>query len=205
MIQGTAEWLAERAGHATASCFKDVLAKIKSGEAATRRNYRMRLVTERLIGGPVPSYQNAAMQWGTEQEPSARMAYEAQTGQLVEEVGFIKHPKIAWCGVSPDGLIGEDGGAEFKCPYESTIHVNTIDSGIPSEHIAQVQGSLWITGRRWWDFVSFDPRMPGKLKIYVQRIERDEEYIKSLEIEVIKFLLEVEAKHRSLIELAEAA
>lgn len=205
MIQGSEEWLAERAGHATASCFKEVLAKIKTGEAAGRRNYRIRLVTERLTGVPVASYQNTAMQWGKDNEPAARMAYEAHTGKLVEEVGFIKHPRVAWCGMSPDGLINEDGGVEIKCPYESTIHVNTLDSGMPSEHIAQIQGALWVTGRKWWDFVSFDPRMPGKLKLYVQRIERDDEYIKNLQIEVIKFLTEVEEKYGALLEMAKAA
>lgn len=205
MKQGTEEWLRERAGHATASCFKDILAKIKSGEAATRRNYRLRLVTERLIGAPVQTYQNTAMQWGTEQEPHARMAYESLTGRLVEEVGFIKHPSITWVGVSPDGLISDDGGIEIKCPYESTVHVNTLETGMPSEHMAQIQGAMWITGRRWWEFVSFDPRMPDGLKLYSQRIARDNSYIETLEKEVLTFLAEVESKHAELMKLAKAA
>lgn len=202
--QGTPEWLAERAGYCTASQFSAVLAKIKAGEAATRRNYRLRLVTERLIGAPVPTYQNAAMEWGTLNEPHARMAYESHNKVLVEEVGFIKHATLL-AGCSPDGLVGDDGLTEFKCPYESTVHINTIETGMPPEHLPQIMGQLWLTGRKWCDFVSFDPRMPGKLKLYVQRIERDEKYIAELEQEVVKFLREVEVKHSQLLKLAEAA
>lgn len=190
--QGTAEWLKERAGCATASRFADVCAKIKTGEAATRRKYRLQLVTERLTGIPTQGYVNAAMQWGIDTEPEARMAYEADRGEVVEETGFAKHPVIPWCGASPDGLIGDDGLAEFKCP-ESTTHLEWMESGrVPPEHIPQIQGQMWITGRQWCDFVSYDPRFPAGLQLFVVRVSRDDEYIKGLEKEVMDFLAGVE-------------
>lgn len=198
--QGSQEWLSERAGSVTASRFKDVLAKVKTGEASSRRNYRIQLVTERLTGTPVESYKNAAMEWGTQTEPMARMAYEAVSNEIVEEVGFIKHPSVEWCGGSPDGLINEDGGIEIKCPYVSTVHVETLMSGgIPSEHMAQVQGAMWITGRKWYDFVSFDPRMPEHLRLYIFRVERDEQYIENLSIEVSRFLKEADELYAQLM------
>lgn len=202
MNQGTPEWLAARAGHCTASRFKDVLATIKTGEAATRRNYRIQLVTERLTGQPCETYTNTAMAWGTEQESHARAFYEAETGDMVSEVGFIVHPGMTWTGASPDGLVGEDGAIEIKCPFQSTVHVETLQSGMPNEHIAQIQGVLWVTGRQWCDFVSFDPRMPEKLKMHVQRIERNAGYIEQLATNVTAFLAEVSAQHESLLKRA---
>jgi putative phage-type endonuclease len=192
MNQGSEAWLSARAGHVTASRFKDVLAKIKTGESASRRNYRLQLVTERLTGRPCDSYTNAAMEWGTATEPHARAAYETSRGLMVDETGFILHPAIAWVGCSPDGLIGADGGCEIKCPHQSTVHVETLECGMPTEHRAQVQGTLWVTGRKWWDFISFDPRLPDHLQLYIARIERDDAYIATLEDEVRKFLAEVE-------------
>lgn len=200
--QGSAEWLAERAGHATASRFSDILAKIKTGEAATRRNYRIQLVTERLTGIPVEGYTNAAMQWGKEQEQYAREAYEALTGDLVEQTGFLKHPGMAWTGASPDGLVGDAGAVEIKCPFVSTVHVETLNSGMPAEHLAQIQGVLWITGRKWIDFISFDPRMPEKLRLHVQRVERDGKYIEALMQAVTSFLSEVDELHAKLLKKA---
>lgn len=193
MEQGSAEWLAARAGCVTASRLGDVLAKIKTGEAAVRRNYRMQLVTERLTGLPTETYENAAMRWGKEQEPFARMAIESTLGYFVDEVGFLKHPEIEWCGASPDGLIEADGGIEIKCPYNSVAHVETLTNGVPAEHIPQIQGNLWVTGRKWWLFASFDPRMPEHLRLFTAKVERDETYIQKLEAEVKKFLAEVDA------------
>lgn len=192
MNQGSPEWLAQRAGHVTASRFKDVLAKIKTGESASRRNYRLQLVTERLTGRPCDTYTNAAMEWGTATEPFARAAYESARTLMVDETGFILHPEVKWVGASPDGLIGKDGGCEIKCPAQSTVHVETLECGMPPEHRAQVQGTLWVTGRKWWDFISYDPRLPAHLQLYVERVERDEAYIKTLAEEVAKFLAEVE-------------
>lgn len=198
MNQGSPEWLSARAGHCTASRFKDVLAKIKTGEAASRRNYRVQLVTERLTGTPCDSYSNAAMEWGTATEPYARAAYEAARTLMVDETGFLLHPDVPFVGASPDGLVGDDGGCEIKCPYQSTVHVETLEGGMPSEHRAQVQGTLWVTGRAWWDYISFDPRMPAHLQLYVERIERDQAYIDTLAAEVAKFLAEVDAMVKRL-------
>lgn len=199
MQQGSDDWLVARSGHATASRFKDILAKVKSGESASRRNYRMAVVTERLVGGPIASFTNTAMQHGTDHEPFARMAYESRTGAFVDEVGFLTHPTIAWCGGSPDGLINDDGIIEIKCPYVSTVHVETIQGGMPSEHLAQCHGLLWISGRQWVDFVSFDPRMPEHLQLHVERIARNEKYIETLAAEVCIFLAEVDTLHAGLM------
>lgn len=201
MAQQSPEWFAARLGKATASRFKDVLATIKTGEAATRRNYRMQLVVERLTGQKEEGYTNAAMQWGNDNEPLARIAYEVKTGLLVTQADFVDHPTLM-AGASPDGLIGEDGGLEIKCPHQSAVHIETIQSGMPSEHMPQVQGAMWITGRKWWDFVSYDPRMPEHLQLYVQRIERDDKYIADLEAKVTAFLCEVESTIKQLNERA---
>ena len=198
--QGSVEWLAQRAGHCTASRFKDVLAKIKSGEASTRRNYRVQLVTERLTGIPCETFKNAAMEWGTTMEPAARDEYEAITGELVEAAPFLLHPEIKWCGGSPDGLVGDDGLIEIKCPHQSTVHVETLQSGMPREHMAQCQGVMLVTGRKWVDFVSFDPRMPEHLRVYQERIKRDDSYIETLQAEVCAFLNEVEALYLKLMD-----
>lgn len=191
MIQGSPEWFAARCGRATASCFSDVLATIKTGEAAARRNYKAQLVCERMTGIVAESYTNAAMAWGVENEPFARSAYEAMTGNLVEQVAFISHSELM-TGASPDGLIDTDGGLEIKCPNTAS-HIDALLKGMPSEHMAQIQGCMWLANRDWWDFVSYDPRLPEKLQLYVQRIPRDEEYIIKLALAVKAFLGEVDA------------
>lgn len=197
--QGSWDWLRARAGHATASCFSDVLAKIKTGEAASRRNYRMRLVTERLTDLPVETYTNDAMRWGNEHEAEALAVLEERLGILVERIGFVTHPFVDWAGCSPDALLGPLGLAQVKCPYVSTNHVETLERGIPPEYVAQVQGEMWITGRDWSVYVSYDPRMPENLRLYTQRILRDELYIAALEKEVKLFLSEVAEKTAKLL------
>lgn len=193
--QGTAEWLLERLGHASASRFADILAVSAKGvPLKAREDYLMQLVTERLYNRPTESASSQAMQWGRESEPLARAAYEVETGVIVTESDFIKHPTLPFVGASPDGLIGEDGGYESKCPATSRIHVATWRDGMPKEHTAQVQGCMWVTGRKWWDFISYDPRAAESMRLYVQRIERDDKYITNLENEVVKFLAEVEAQ-----------
>lgn len=188
--QGTQEWLSERAGCATASRFADVMATIKIGEAASRRGYRMQLVTERLTGNPVQGYTNAAMQWGSDTEPLAREAYEVKTGVIVDQTGFIKHPGIQWCGASPDGFIEADGLVEIKCP-ESTTHLEWMEAGkVPGKHIPQIQGQMWVTDRQYCDFVSYDPRFPSNLQMFIVRVPRDDAYIKTLEAQVKMFLEE---------------
>lgn len=203
MIQGSEQWRAERCGKVTASCFADVLATIKTGEAATRRNYRTRLVIERLTGQPQETYSNGAMDWGTATEPRARAAFELATGLDVQEVGFV--PKDDWIGCSPDGLIGTDAGLEIKCPTSST-HLDTlIAQKMPAEHVAQVQGSLWIAGRQRWHFVSYDPRFPADLRLFHTVIERDDIYISKLALAVELFLSEVAETVQRLQNLKAAA
>lgn len=198
--QGTPEWHLERSGHATASGFSDILAKIKSGEAAGRRNYRMRLVTERLTGLPVETYKNDGMDWGTQTEPLARQAVEQELGHTVIETGFVKHRTIPWLGCSPDGLIGTDGLTQIKCPAVSTNHVETLEEKrVPTKYIAQIQGEMWVTGRAWSLYVSYDPRLPEHLRIYSQKVMRDEEYLKGLQDEVATFLAEVDGMHKRLL------
>lgn len=193
--QGSAEWLLERLGHASASRFADILAVSAKGlPLKAREDYVMQLVTERLYGRPTESASSQAMQWGRESEPLARAAYEIETGVIVTESDFVKHPTIQFVGASPDGLIGEEGGYESKCPATSRIHVATLRDGMPKEHIAQVQGCMWVTGRKWWDFISYDPRATPEFRLYVERIQRDEAYIAKLETEVVKFLAEVQAQ-----------
>ena len=199
--QGSAEWFFERVGAATCSRFKDVLAKLKSGKPSEKREtYLMEVVIERLTGKPNEHFSSAAMEHGQAMEPQSRMAYEAGTGRIVEEVGFIKHPTIPMCGGSPDGLIGDDGIFESKSPWNTANHIYTLLEGMPAEHMAQVQGLLWVTGRKWCDFQSYDPRLPAPLDRYVQRIERDDKYIAALEAEVVQFLAEVDAMFKALVE-----
>lgn len=198
--QGSQEWLKARAGHCTASRFKDVMAKIKAGEAASRRNYRVQLVTERMIGAPISSgFKSAAMEWGTQTEPLARLAYEARTGEPVIESPFVLHPAVDWTGASPDGLVAADGIVEIKCPEPQTHMECLLDGVCPSEHIPQIQGQLWVTGRKWADFVSFDPRFPQHLRLLVVRVPRDDNYISALEFQVKLFLREVDELHDRLL------
>lgn len=196
--QRTAAWFQARTGRATASRFKDVLAKLKNGSpAAARQTYLIEIVTERLTGSQAQHFTNAAMQWGTDNEAAARVAYEQRHNVTVEETGFVAHDLMA-CGASPDGLVDWDGLIEIKCPFNPTNHVQTLIDGMPSDHMAQIQGQLWMTDRRWCDFVSFDPRMPAELQLYVQRIERDDMFIGMLTQEVDRFLAEVDAMVASL-------
>jgi len=190
MEQRTEEWFSARLGKVTASRVADVLAKIKSGESASRKNYKMELVVQRLTGKAGESFTNAAMEWGTEQEPFARMAYEAHTSTFVKEEGFVDHPTIEGFGCSPDGIVG-DGLIEIKCPNTAN-HIETVlENKAPSKYIPQMQCQMACTGAKWCDFVSFDPRVPEDLQLFVVRVERDQEYIDSMEVEVKQFLSEV--------------
>jgi putative phage-type endonuclease len=200
--QRTDDWYAARCGKATASRFKDVLARLKNGApAADRQKYLTELVVERLTGQPVPAYENAAMRWGAEQEAAARVAYEQRTGVAVEETGFVTHD-VLMAGCSPDGLVDWDGLIEIKCPFNTGVHIDTLLNGMPAEHTAQVQGQMWITGRQWCDFVSYDPRMPAELQLHVQRINRDPAFIADLERQVTEFLNEVAQQVEALRRLA---
>lgn len=191
IAQGSAEWLAQRAGKVTASRVADVIAKTKTGWGASRANYAAQLVAERLTGNVEPTFTNAAMQWGTDKEPEAREAYEFYAGVFVDQVGMIDHPKIAMTGASPDGLVGDDGLVEIKCPNTAT-HIETLLSGkVPAKYVTQMAWQMACTGRAWCDFVSFDPRMPEHMRLFVQRVDRDDALIATLEAEVSAFLTEV--------------
>ena len=197
------DWYAARCGKATASRFKDAMATLKNGDPAqAQRDYLTELVVERLTQAPAQRFATAAMQWGTEQEAPARAAYEARTGVAVEETGFIAHDTLL-AGCSPDGLVDWDGLIEIKCPFNSGVHIETLLGGMPKEHVAQIQGQMWITGRQWCDFVSYDPRMPEPLQLHIQRIPRDPAFIADLERRVTSFLAEVGAKVEALRRLAE--
>jgi putative phage-type endonuclease len=203
LIQGSQEWHQARLGRVTASRMADVTARTKTGWGAARGRYMTDLVGERLTGLPTPSYPTAAMRWGTEQEPFARAAYEFLTDATIELVGFVDHPTIAGSGASPDGLIGADGLVEIKCPGTST-HINTLLSReVPEEHLPQIMWQLACTGRKWCDFVSFDPRFPENMCIVVARVMRDDAYILRLEEAVRQFLGEVDATINMLSNLAE--
>ena len=193
-VQGTPEWLAERAGHLTASAVKDAMAKVKTGEAAGRRNLRLKLATERLTGLPSPDiYKNAAMIWGTEHEAEARRAYEVLTGEIVEEVGFCRHPTTKWLGASPDGLIGTEGMAEIKCPL-STTHLEYIEQDVvPAAYKQQMTLQMLVCNRLWVDFFSYDPRFPKHLQLFIKRYEYDIYLGKEVMADSLVFLKEVEA------------
>ena len=192
--QGTPEWFAARLGNVTASRVADVIAKTKSGYSASRDNYMAQLICERMTNTVAESYSNAAMQWGTETEPLARAAYESYADVLVDQVGYVPHPVINRAGASPDGLVGADGLLEIKCPNTAT-HIETLLSEkVPSKYITQMQWQMACTGRRWCDFVSFDPRLPDGLQLFVSRVEAYSEYITTLEHEVEIFLIELDNK-----------
>lgn len=208
MIPGSDEWKAwklQRCGKATASRIADIVAKTKTGFSASRANYAAQLIAERLTGVPAETYSNAAMQWGTEKEPEARAAYEFFTGRSVLETGFVEHPRIAMAGASPDGLVGDDGLIEIKCPNTST-HIDTLlGESLDKKYLVQMQWQMACTGRKFCDFVSFDPRMPAELQMKVQKIARDDILIASLEADVREFLVEIEAKVARLEIMKEAA
>jgi putative phage-type endonuclease len=208
IIQGSAEWLAIRLGKVTASRVADVVAKTKTGWGASRANYQAQLIAERLTGAVAESFTNAAMAWGNEKEPDARRAYEWLKDCDVTEIGFVPHPTIAMTGASPDGLIGDDGLSEIKCPQTAT-HIDTLlGQKVPEKYVTQMQWQMACTGRKWCDFVSFDPRLPEEMSLFVRRVERDDTRIAELEAMVSEFLAELDAKVaelRSLYALEEAA
>ncbi|MDE3771554.1 YqaJ viral recombinase family protein [Sinorhizobium meliloti] len=205
IVQGTAEWHSLRLGKVTASRVADVIAKTKTGYSASRANYAAQLVTERLTGLPTEGFTNAAMQWGTDMEPEARAAYEFYRAEEVEQIAFVPHPTIGDAGASPDGQVGPDGLVEIKCPNTAT-HIETlIGRAVPSKHVTQMQWQMACTGRKWCDFVSFDPRMPESMRFFCQRVHRDDAMIAELEREVIIFLNEVRAKVAELRRLYEQA
>ena len=203
IIQGSTEWFAARRGKVTASRVHDIIRTTKTGPAASRKNYMTELVLERLTNTTPDSFTNEAMQWGTDHEGAARDVYSFIKNVEVEEFGFLDHPTLS-AGASPDGLIGSEGGLEIKCPNSAT-HIETLRNGkIKPEYITQMQWNMACSGRQWWDFMSFDPRMPEGLKHWIKRIERDQDRIDELEAAVSDFLKEVEAGVKELQSMAEA-
>ena len=201
--QRTPEWFAERLGKITASRIADVVGKTKSGSyGAARKNYMAELLCQRLSGQQEEKFTSAAMQHGTDTEPAARAMYILETGTDVTETGFIPHPTIAMSGASPDGLAGEDGLIEIKCPNTAT-HLEFLQSRKPKhEYLLQMQWQMACTGRQWCDFVSYDDRLPEKLAYRCIRIQRDDTLVAELEEEAIKFLTELDETVRQLKEQA---
>lgn len=194
IIQGSDEWKALRLGKVTASRVADVVARTKTGYGASRANYMAQLIAERLTGTVAEAYTNAAMIHGTETEPEARAAFEFYQGVTVEQVAFVPHPKIDQAGASPDGLIGEDGLVEIKCPNTATHLETLLGQAVPSKYETQMQFQMACTGRKWCDFVSYDPRMPENMRLFIKRVARDDRRIAELESEIAAFLLEMAVK-----------
>jgi putative phage-type endonuclease len=205
IAQGSPEWFLQRLGKVTASRVADVIAKTKSGYSTSRENYMVELALERITGQRQESFTNDAMRWGTETEPLARAAYEAMTGELVQEVPMISHPTIAMAGASPDGLVGKPGLLEIKCPNSAT-HMQTLLFGKPAgKYVTQMLWQMACTQREWCDFASFDPRFPEHLQLFVTRIPRDDVAIKAMENEVTAFLVELDKMVLQLNSMKRAA
>jgi len=194
IIQGSKEWFALRCGKVTASRIADIIAKTKSGPSAMRANYAAQIIAERLTGTVAESYVSPAMQHGTDTEAEARNAYCFYRDAMVQEIGFVLHPTIDQAGASPDGLVGEDGMVEFKCPNTATHLETLLGKMVPAKYVNQMQWQMACTGRQWVDFVSYDPRMPENMRLFVKRMPRDDKRIKELETEVAGFLLEIAVK-----------
>jgi putative phage-type endonuclease len=201
MEQRSKEWFDARRGKVTASRIGDMLKTIKNGSwAASRRNYAAQLVTERLTGKTHERfYSNEHMDWGKDQEPAARDAYTARTGHQLVEVGMIDHPRIPNAGASPDGLVGDDGLVEIKCLLPAN-HLELLLTEDPEQYRLQMVWQMACTGRKWCDFVSYDPSQRDNMQLFIKRLERDEKEIYHLENEVEIFLNEVVATVASLKE-----
>lgn len=192
--QGTASWLQARVGLITASRMGDVMAKPKRGteELACRRNYKMELVCERLTGRAADHYVSRDMEWGTENEPFARSAYEVMAETLVDEVGLALHPIMDFSAASPDGLVGDNGAIEIKAPKTATHFEWRLAGVVPDEHQDQMMWVMACAQREWCEFISFDPRPPQGLRFFVSRLHRDEKRIAEMEYEVIAFNQEID-------------
>jgi putative phage-type endonuclease len=205
LLQGTEAWRQARCGSLGASQIAEALAKTKTGWGAGRANVMATLIVERLTGEPTPSYVSPAMQWGTDNEADAVVAYSFHRDMDVSKVGLVRHPSIAWTHASPDGLVSDDGLIEVKCPLSAT-HIETLISGsIPGKYQTQMDWQMACTGRSWCDFVSFDPRLPEDMRLFVRRWNADAERIAQLTADVTAFLAEVDAKMAALIEAVRPA
>lgn len=198
MEQRSNEWFNARLGKVTGSRVADLTAKTKTGYSASRANYMAELVVERLTGQQAEHFTNAAMQWGTDVEPQARAAYEFLTDRPVVETGFVLHGSILDFGASPDGFVADDGLVEIKCPNTAT-HIETLlNETVPGKYVTQMQAQMACTGRGWCDFVSFDPRLPGDMQMWISRVQRDDAMIADMEREISAFLSELDEKMSAL-------
>ena len=192
--QGSEAWLKLRLGLVSASRFKDIMTSSRSKTdpfSTTARSYMLELIAE-ILTGEQKTVKGPALDWGTNNEKNAQVEYAFEQGVTVEEKGIcMTDDKLV--GASPDGFVGEYGGLEIKCPYNSANHIATVISGeMPKEHIPQVQGNMLVNSRLWWDFVSYDPRIDGEGRLFIQRIIRDEEYIAKLEEKITAFVIEMQ-------------
>jgi len=198
IVQGSDAWLKRRLGKATASRQGDLTAKTKTGYAASRTDLQVELLIERLTQQPTPRIITEHMRFGTITEPEARASYSFYRDVEVVEVGFIDHPMIRMAGASPDGLVGDDGLIEIKCPKTSTFLEIIESEKIPLKYMKQMQFQMACTERSWCDFVCYDPRVPEEMRLYVQRVNRDDEMIAFLESETIKFLTELDVREEKI-------
>lgn len=219
-LQRTTEWRQARCGVITASRFVDVMAftdpepgeRYKSGprkgqeklptSTAARDKYLRELCFERLSGQPVHEIFGQALRWGTEVEQYALEAFELETGLIIQPAEFVTSTEYPFIGASADGLIGLDGGVENKAPHDEAVHIQTMDEGMPQNHMPQVQGAMLVTGRQWWEFISYDPRQAEPYRLYHERIERDEEYIAKLLTGILRFEEELQAMVNRLKKVA---
>lgn len=198
IVQGTPEWHAVRLGKVTASRVADVVARTKTGPSASRANYMADLIAERLTGEAREGFKSAEMQWGNDHEQAARAAYQFHANRRVEQVGFVPHPTIGMTGASPDGLVGDDGLVEIKCPNTAT-HLDTLlGDAVAGKYVTQMQWQMACTGRAWCDFASFDPRLPEPMQLFVRRVSRDEKHIAELQQSVMEFLTDLAMKEHQL-------
>jgi putative phage-type endonuclease len=202
LVQGSPEWRQYRVGRVGASCIADLMARTKTGWGASRANLMADLIAERLTGVPIDGYTNAAMQHGIDTEPLAADAASFRLGLDLAPVGFIDHPDIAMTGASPDRLIEDDALAEIKCPNTAT-HIDTLLTGaVPDKYVKQMQWQLACSGRRRALFISFDPRLPERLRLFTRWFERDDVAIADMEKHVRDFLKELDEKIAALNALA---
>jgi putative phage-type endonuclease len=205
MKQGTPEWKAARLGKVTGSRFADVMIQGRGGGlSGTAESYLMELLGETLTGKPADDIKAKQIEWGNKHEPEARSWYVWTTECVLEEVGFMDHPEFPGIGVSPDALVGADGLLEIKCPFTTRTHINTLLSQeVPKQYEAQVFGGLWVTGRKWCDFVSYDPRMiDERLRKVCIRVWRDEDYISHIEDVVTSFRSRLDRQLERVKEIA---
>jgi putative phage-type endonuclease len=192
--QGDPLWLTERTGRVTASRVVDVVSKLKNGKySAARETYMMELLVEALTGRAADHYVTAEMQFGIENEGLARSMYEIKTGTEVERVGLVIHPTIERSAASPDGLVGDDGLIEIKCPKTSTHLRYLMDEAVPEQYLPQMLWQMACTGRQFCDFVSYDPRLPEEFGLFIVRLTREEEVIEEMQCEVENFIRELNA------------